>query len=109
MPNISSSKPSSNYIANGVIINPSVASVGDKVKIAYDGLLSKCGATHVYAHVGYGSKWDGVQDIPMIKTSTGFETTLPVLKSDTINICFKDCANHWDNNSGINYSFDVIE
>ncbi|NJD02351.1 MAG: carbohydrate-binding protein, partial [Ruminiclostridium sp.] len=40
---------------------------------------------------------------------TGFETTIPVMKADTLNVAFKDCANHWDNNSGMNYSFDVIQ
>lgn len=108
MPRAVKSKVTGNYFGSGVIITPSAASVGDKVKIVYDGLLSKSGATHVYAHVGFGNRWESVQDIPMIKTDTGFETTLPVLKSDTINVCFKDCANHWDNNSGLNYTFDVV-
>lgn len=102
------SKTNTDYMWNGVVITPPSANVGEKVKLAYDGLLSKSGATHVYAHVGFGNRWESVQDIPMLKTTTGFETTLPVLKSDTINVCFKDCANHWDNNSGLNYTFDVL-
>ena len=101
-------KENIDYIGNGVLINPSVPSAGDKVKIAYDGLLSKSGATHVFAHIGYGSRWENLQDVPMMKTGTGFETTIPVMKSDCLNVAFKDCANHWDNNSGMNYSFDVM-
>lgn len=97
------------YVQKGVVINPSVPTVGDKVKIVYDGLLSKSGATHVYAHIGFGSRWDNLQDVPMMKTSTGFETTIPVYSTDSINLAFKDCANHWDNNSGMNYSYEVIQ
>lgn len=100
-------KASNNYLNNGVTITPATPAVGENVKIQYDGLLSKSGAAHVYAHVGYGSKWENPQDVPMARSSTGFETTIPVIKGDTLNLCFKDCANHWDNNSGMNYSFDI--
>lgn len=109
MPRTVRSRENTDYIKNGVLINPSVPSAGDKVKIVYDGLLSKNGAVHVYAHIGFGSGWDYIQDIPMSKTGTGFETTVPVMKSDILNLAFKDCANHWDNNSGMNYSFDIIQ
>jgi hypothetical protein len=104
-----SARENTDYVQNGVAINPSTPSVGEKVKIVYDGLLSKSGANHVYARVGYGSRWENQQDIPMMRTGMGFETTVPVLKPDTLNLCFKDCANNWDNNSGMNYSFDVTQ
>lgn len=106
---IKNPKGNMEYMQNGVAISPSVPSVGDKVQIVYDGLLSKSGASHIYAHVGYGSGWENEQDIPMMRTNVGFETTIPVVKPDTFNLCFKDCANHWDNNSGKNYSFDVVQ
>jgi hypothetical protein len=102
-------KENTDYISNGVLINPSTPSAGEKVKIVYDGLLSKSGATHVFARIGYGNRWENTQDVPMMKTGTGFETTIPVMKADTLNVAFKDCANHWDNNSGMNYSFDVVQ
>ncbi len=97
------------YIRNGVSISPAIPTVGDKVKIMYDGLLSKSGATHVYAHLGYGGTWNYTQDVPMNKTTTGFETPVPVTMADSINVCFKDCANNWDNNSGLNYTFDIVD
>lgn len=97
------------YISYGLTISPSVPSVGDKVKIIYDGLLAKNGATHVFAHVGFGSRWEHVDDYRMDKTTTGFETTVPVISGDTINLCFKDCAENWDNNTGKNYSFDISQ
>lgn len=98
---------SNKYMSNGVSISPALPTVGEKIKVEYDGLLSKSGATHLYVHVGFGNRWENTYDYPMQRSSMGFEATIPVLKSDTLNLCFKDCANHWDNNSGKNYSFDV--
>lgn len=96
------------YLNNGVSITPAVPAAGDKIKVRYDGLLAKSGATHVFAHVGYGNNWDHQRDYQMKKTSTGFETEVPVEDADTLNVCFKDCASNWDNNSGKNYSFDIM-
>jgi hypothetical protein len=97
------------YISNGVYISPAIPTAGKKVKVVYDGLLAKSGAAHVYARVGFGNKWNNLYDFPMNKTEMGFEATIPVLKSDSMNLCFKDCANNWDNNSGVNYSFTVTQ
>ena len=103
----SSSGNNTEYIYNGVLLSPSVPTVGDQVKVVYDGLLAKSGATDVIARVGYGNRWDNLYDYRMYRSSTGFETTIPVSDSNTMNIAFKDCANNWDNNAGKNYSFDV--
>lgn len=95
------------YMSNGVTISPAIPTAGEKVKVSYDGLLSKSGANHIYAHVGFGNSWDNSSFYQMNKGNTGFEATLSVSNGDTMNLCFKDCANNWDNNSGRNYSFDV--
>lgn len=86
---------------------PNVLGQGDNAKIIYKGLLSKSGANHVYAHVGYGNQWNNLSDIKMSKTSEGFEAELPIISHDRLNVVFKDCANNWDNNSGWNYSFEI--
>ncbi len=99
-------KSSSSYDANGVYISPSTFSVGDRIKITYSGLLANSGAAEVYAHIGFGaSKWQDITDIKMTKTSKGFEATVPVSSTSTLNVAFKDNANNWDNNSGSNYCF----
>jgi len=95
------------YIPNGVSISPAIPTSGEQVKIQYDGMLAKSGASHIYAHVGFDSTWQSTYDYPMARSEMGFETTIPITKGDTMNICFKDCANNWDNNSGKNYSFDI--
>jgi len=96
------------YLTNGVYLTPDQAVLGDKVRISYDGLLAKSGAHELYAHVGYGNKWDSITDFKMIKTPSGFEATVPVTKTEPMCICFKDTANNWDNNSGKNYTFDIV-
>ena len=97
------------YLSNGVYITPQEVTLGDKVRISYDGLLAKSGAPVVYARVGFGNKWSNAADIQMIKTPAGFEATVPITKADPLYVCFKDTANNWDNNAGKNYSFDIVE
>ena len=97
------------YMPNGISFSPAVVSPGETVKVVYDGLLAKSGATHVYAKVGYGGSWDNELFFQMTRSHTGFETTIPVTNVDTLNLVFKDCANNWDNNSGRNYTIDVTQ
>ncbi|MDR3561096.1 MAG: carbohydrate-binding protein [Negativicutes bacterium] len=101
---------SSEYLSNGVAVSAVGPSPYNMVKIAYDGLLAKSGATKVYAHVGFNSGWENARDYPMAKTFDGFETT--VFLHDgvaSVNVCFRDAVGNWDNNSGANYSFSVEE
>ncbi|MCX7842625.1 MAG: carbohydrate-binding protein [Clostridia bacterium] len=97
------------YMSNGVKLSPAIPSPGDRVKIIYDGLLSKSGATDVIARVGFDEEWRNLYDYRMERTHTGFEVSVPVSNADSINIAFKDCANNWDNNSGKNYTFDISQ
>ncbi|MCX7921199.1 MAG: carbohydrate-binding protein [Clostridia bacterium] len=98
-----------NYIENGVIITPNVVAKGDKATVIYRGLLHNSGAHSVLMRIGYGDNWNDTHDVRMSKTAEGFEAVLPVNSSNKLNVCFKDCANNWDNNSGNNYSFQVEE
>lgn len=94
------------FNTNGVYITPAEYSEGDRVRITYDGLLAKSGASDMYAHIGYGTKkWNDIMDLRMSKTEAGFEAIFPVSSSSPLNVVFKDSADNWDNNSGSNYSF----
>ncbi len=96
------------YAAEGVKIVPANPSPQESVEIVYDGLLPRSGATEVYAHVGFDEDWRTTQDYRMSKTADGFETTLYVPEyAAKLNVCFKDAANNWDNNSGANYTFAI--
>ena len=96
------------YVTNGVDTAPAFPSSSDPVQIRYNGLLARSGATEVYAHIGFNSGWELVHDERMTKTPQGFEIAVrPPLHAQTIQFCFRDAANNWDNNSGRNYSVDL--
>ncbi len=97
----------SQYMQKGVTISPASPVVGDKVTILYDGILSKSGATEVFAHLGYGSNLDNEQDVPMVKGDICFEATIPALKEDFLKLSFRDSLNNIDDNTGQSYSFDI--
>lgn len=100
---------SNDYQTYGVSLNPSTPVFGEKVKLVYNGLLAEKGAIELFAHVGFGNNWSSVYDFRMNKTTGGFEATIPVTSQDSLNLCFKDSAGNWDNNSGSNYSFPVVD
>lgn len=92
------------YQENGV----SLSKVSDNTAtIKYDGLLAKAGADDVYTVVGYGSNssWDNIQTIRMNRFGNSFHADVPTMHGMNINVCFKDSAENWDNNSGMNYTF----
>ena len=74
------------------------------VRIAYNGLLAKSGASEVYLHTGLGDNWQNVYDHRMEPTQVGFEKTIPI-ENTKVNFCFKDSANNFDNNNGQNWFF----
>ncbi|NLW44876.1 MAG: carbohydrate-binding protein [Syntrophomonadaceae bacterium] len=91
--------------SGGVSIDPFPPAAGDSVSITYSGLLAKSGADRVFAHIGYGSgKWSNIKDIEMTRQGEQFVTQIKMESEDVFNVCFKDSANNWDNNSGRNWS-----
>jgi hypothetical protein len=86
----------------------SFLTLGDKVKLTYNGLLAKSGADQVYAVVGFGDNkdWQNISTLPMNSTNHRiYELSIPAKEGGQINVAFKDNADNWDNNSGKNYSF----
>lgn len=96
------------FIQKGVAISPASPVVGDRVTVLYDGILSKNGATEVTVHLGYGSRWDNEQDVPMVRKDTCYEATIPALKEEFLKLSFKDQQNNIDDNTGEGYSFDIM-
>ena len=76
-----------------------------KVKISYVGKLFQENSSEVYLHYGFGSNWDNVNEIKMEKTELGFQAEIELLSSDTLNFCFRNSNNEWDNNENANYIF----
>ncbi len=92
----------------GFSISPVPKRVGDKVKIKYHGLLAQMGADQVWLHTGYGEgPWEDIYDYKMKKEGNEWEQTVEIKKEGSFNFCFKDSANNWDNNNGLNWSYKI--
>lgn len=93
------------YSFNGVQLNTAT----NTMRVLYEGILAKDGAQDVYAVIGYGDnvRWENTEYYPMHKIGDQtFDLVFPVKKTGNINMAFKDGADHWDNNSGKNYTYD---
>lgn len=77
------------------------------VKISYTGKFYQGNDEKVYIHYGYGKNWDNIQDVEMKKTDLGYQTELSLSGNETINFCFKNQNNEWDNNNGKDYIFNI--
>ncbi|MFZ5642118.1 MAG: carbohydrate-binding protein [Bacillota bacterium] len=93
----------------GVVVDPTPITTGEEITVLYYGLLARSGAEQVYLHVGYGESrdWRNVSDMKMSRTGWGWVKTLEIPDDSRFNFCFKDNANNWDNNNGLNWSFEI--
>jgi len=93
----------------GVVVDPTPITAGQEITVLYYGLLTKSGADQVFLHVGYDDarEWRNVSNLKMSKTGWGWVKTLEIPEYTRFNFCFKDSADNWDNNNGINWSFEI--
>lgn len=96
-------------IQGGVICTPVPITAGGSVHIIYNGLLAESGAEQVYLHTGFGSSyhWTMVDEHMMTRNKWGWETVVPMKGDERFNFCFRDNANNWDNNNGLNWSYEI--
>lgn len=78
-----------------------------KIKISYTGKLFEDNSEEVFLHYGYNVHWDNVSEIEMVKTELGFQAEIELLSADSLNLCFRNSNNVWDNNDGQNYVFPI--
>jgi hypothetical protein len=95
------------YADQGIEVKGKKLSTGEKVSLIYSGLLAASGADRVFAHFGYGDAWECSELVEMTNNESGFETVIDLKMPGRLNICFKDSADNWDNNSNANYTFDI--
>lgn len=96
-------------LVKNIFFNTDKIIEGEKVKISYVGYLFQINSSEVYLHYGFGLNWDNVSEIKMEKTELGFQCEIDVLKGETLNLCFRNNANIWDNNFGQNFVFPIEE
>ncbi len=77
------------------------------VKVSYTGKFYQGNNEKVFLHYGYGKDWNNLNEIEMNKTDLGYQAELQLLGDDTLNFCFKNQNNEWDNNFGKNYVFNI--
>ena len=81
---------------------------GRTAKLTYKGTLAVAGAEEIYVHYGFGLLWENVQEAKLTKVADNtFEAEIALMSSDSINFCFRDDENNWDNNETHNYSMPI--
>ena len=79
----------------------------NKVKISYTGKLFQNGSEEVFIHYGFGNNWDNLNEQKMEKSELGFQAEIELISSDSLNLCFRNSNNEWDNNDAQNYIFPI--
>ena len=81
---------------------------GRTAKLTYKGDLASNGSNEIYVHYGFGLLWESLQEIKLDKIDDStYEAEISLLPSDSINFCFRDGNNNWDNNQTKNYSMPI--
>ena len=81
---------------------------GRTAKLTYKGDLVSNGSNEIYVHYGFGLLWENLQEIKLDKIDDStYEAEISLLPSDSINFCFRDGNNNWDNNQTKNYSMPI--
>jgi hypothetical protein len=87
---------------------PEFPKKGTTTQIGYRGILTEHGADKVYLHYGTDG-WKSPKTVPMqIRFDGSFVTDIVCNAEKSIDFCFKDSADHWDNNSGMNWMLPIV-
>jgi len=96
---------------DGVRVAPMPVTSGANVDITYTGLLARSGADQLYVRCGEGpGPWQNLRDVAMERSgaSGSWHAELKVSQDGgTLEFCFHDGADMWDNNRGRNWSVTV--
>lgn len=82
--------------------------VGKETKITYSGYLFQNGSTDVNIVYGFGENWNNTTTKQMEKQDNGFVANIRMRNFDTLNFCFSDSNNNWDNNYGFNFISPIL-
>jgi hypothetical protein len=98
------------FIDRRVAVDPVPLAGKKKATIMYKGLLSMSGADSVYLYSGYNDNWESAKFTPMSKSDDVTWTTDVSIdeKQKSFNFCFKDSADNWDNNHGLNWGVAIV-
>ncbi len=94
-------------LVKNIFFNTDKLIENNNVKISYTGKLFQNGSKEVFIHYGFGNNWDNLNEIKMEKTELGFQAEIELQSSETLNLCFRNSNNEWDNNESQNYIFPI--
>ena len=94
-------------LVKNIFFNTDKIVENSKLKISYVGSLYQNNSEDVFIHYGFGLQWDNLSDIKMNKTELGFQCEIEIGESESLNLCFRNSNNEWDNNNGENYVFQI--
>ena len=94
-------------LVKNIFFNTDKLTPNSKIKISYTGNFFQDESKEVYIHLGFGQNWENIQAMKMEKTELGFQAEFELINSNTLNFCFKNENEEWDNNNGQNYIFPI--
>lgn len=94
-------------LTKNIFFNTDKLVENSKVKISYTGRFFQDQSEEVFLHYGFGLEWDHLNEIKMEKTDLGFQAEIDLVPSDTLNFCFRNNKEEWDNNEYQNYIFPI--
>jgi len=94
-------------LSKNIFFNTDKLVQSSTVKISYTGTLFENGSENVFIHYGFDNDWKEINEIEMTKTDLGFQTEIEIPEYDTLNFCFRNEDNVWDNNGNSNYTFNI--
>lgn len=74
--------------------------------LTYNGPLAQ-NSKDVYIHFGFDSNWKNAGHMKMEKAENGFAIDIVPQDYNSLNFCFVDSNDNWDNNDGENYSVQI--
>ena len=83
---------------------------GRTAKLTYKGALAAADAEEIYVHYGFGLLWENLQEAKLSKVADNtYEADIVLIAGESINFCFRDANNNWDNNETQNYSMPIAK
>lgn len=81
---------------------------GRTVKLTYKGTLAKPETSEIYVHYGFGLLWENLQETRLNKIDDyTYEAEITLCCGESINFCFRDDKNNWDNNETKNFTSEI--
>lgn len=80
---------------------------GKNTEVTYSGKLFQSGSNSVSIVYGFGDLWNFTTEQIMNKTEEGFKAKLKLYNYGSMNFCFKNSNNEWDNNNNSDYSVEL--